>query len=316
MKATKPISILFTCLLFFASCKSDKTAKDAKEPAATEEKTETGSTPITITSPTTGDMSETVELNAISSFLLKSYVKSSANGYLQVVDASLGKYVTKGQELFVLKTKEATSLGNTINALDSSLHFDGVIRIKSPGTGYITQINYRPGDYVQDNEQMAVITDTKSFVFLLDLPYELKPFLPGNKELDLKLPDGTILQGHVDMAMPTVDAASQTQSFIIRVNSDKQIPENLIAKVTLVKRSKSKTISLPKSAVLTDELQSQFWIMQMIDSATAVKVPVTKGLESADKVEILTPLLHATDKILMTGNYGLPDTAKVTINKQ
>ncbi len=309
-------SLYIGCLLLaLASCKSDPAKKEAAEPAATEEKTEAGSTPITLTTPLTGDMAETVELNAVSAFLLKSYVKSSANGYLQIVDASLGKYVTKGQELFVLKTKEAQSLGNTINALDTSLHFDGVIRIKSPGTGYISQLNYRSGDYVQDGEQMAVITDTRSFVFLLDLPYELKPYLPGNRELQLKLADGSVLNGHVDMAMPTVDAVSQTQSYVIKVNTDKQIPENLIAKVSLIKKAKSHTVSLLKSAVLTNEIQSEFWIMKMIDSVTAVKIPVTKGLETSDKVEILSPALLATDKILLTGNYGLPDTAKVAIIK-
>lgn len=315
MNATKPILCILSLLFAFASCKPDPAKKETAEKPAAEEKTEAGSTPVTLTSPLTGDMAETVELNAVSAFLLKSYVKSSANGYLQIVNASLGKYVSKGQELFVLKTKEAQSLGNTINALDSSLHFDGVIHIKSPGTGYISQLNYRSGDYVQDAEQMATITDTRSFVFMLDLPYELKPYLPGNREIQLKLSDGTILNGHVDMAMPTVDAVSQTQSYVIKVNTEKQIPENLIAKVTLVKKSKSHTVSLPKSAVLTDEIQSRFWIMKMIDSITAVKVPVIKGLETIDHVEILSPTLYATDKILLTGNYGLPDTAKVTILK-
>ncbi len=315
MRLQKPTLYISCILLALSSCKSDPANKEAAAPASAEEKTEAGSTPITLTSPITGDMEETVELNAVSAFLLKSYVKSSANGYLQIVDASLGKFVTKGQELFVLKTKEAQSLGNTINALDSSLHFDGVIRIKSPGTGYITQLNYRSGDYVQDGEQMAVITDTKSFVFILDLPYELRPYLSGNRELLLKLSDGTVLNGHVDMAMPTVDAVSQTQSYVIKVNSDKQIPENLIAKVTLVKKAKLHTVSLLKSAVLTNEIQSEFWIMKMIDSVTAVKVPITKGMETSDKVEILSPVLSAGDKILLTGNYGLSDTAKVAIIK-
>ena len=307
------VVILLICL--FAACKSEPAKKESEPAAAAEEKTEPGSTPVTLTEPLTGNMTDAVELNAVSSFLLKTYVKSSANGYLQVVNAEIGRFVTKGQELFVVKTKEAQSLGNTITSLDTSLHFDGVIHIKSPGTGYITQLNYRSGDYVQDGEQMATITDTKSFVFILDLPYELKPYLPGNRELDLKLADGTILNGHVDMALPTVDAVSQTQNYVIKVNTDKQIPENLIAKVMLVKKTKSNTVSLLKSAVLTDEVQSQFWIMKMIDSATAVKVPVKKGLETGDKVEILSPVLKATDKILLTGNYGLPDTAKVTVIK-
>ena len=307
MKKILP-AIALIVLLF--SCKSEK-EKTSAEPA--EEKTPAGATPVTLTSPSTGSMTETVELNAVSSFLLKTYVKSSATGYLQTVNAEIGKYVTKGQELFVVKTKESQNLGNIITGLDSSLHFNGEIHIKSPGTGFISQLNYRVGDYVQDAEQMATITDSRSFVFILDLPYELKPYLPGNRELLLKLPDGTTLNGHIDMAMPTVDAVSQTQNYVIKVNSDKPIPENLIAKVNLVKKFRGNTISLLKGAVLSDETQTAFWIMQMIDSTTAVKVPIKKGMETADHVEILVPHLKASDKILLTGNYGLPDTAKVII---
>jgi len=195
------------------------------------------------------------------------------------------------------------------------LHFEGLLHIKSPGTGYITQLNYRAGDYVQDGESLATITDTKSFVFLLDLPYELKPFLPNNHSLQLKLPDGTVLSGQVASAMPTVDPVSQTQNYIIKVNTDKQIPENLIAKVSLVKRAKNNTTSLPKAAVLSNEVQSEFWIMKMIDSVTAVKVPIKKGLETINQVEVLSPSLSSTDRIVLTGNYGLTDTAKVTIIK-
>jgi multidrug efflux pump subunit AcrA (membrane-fusion protein) len=308
MRTFSSIITLFIFSCFF-SCKSGKGT------VLEEEKTEAGFTPVTITSPSKGSMTETVELNAVSSFLLKSYVKSPANGYLQQVNAALGKFVNMGDLLFVVKTKESQSLGNTISKLDTSMHFNGVITIKSPGTGYITQINYRAGDYVQDGEQMATITDTKSLVFLLDLPYELKPYLSGNKNVTLKLPDGTILDGAVVSAMPTVDAVSQTQGYVIRVNTSIQIPENLIAKVSLVKQAKLNALSLPKQAVLTNESQTEYWIMQMIDSVTAVKVPIRKGLETNSHVEILSPLLKPTDKILLTGNYGLSDTAKIIITQ-
>lgn len=300
------------CLL--VGCKNDSSETETAT-ASDKEVTESGATPVTLTEPEIGNMTDSVELNAVSSFLLKTTVKSNATGYLQLVNAEIGRYVTRGQELFVVKTKEAQSLGNTITSLDSNLHFDGIIHIKSPGTGYITQLNYRTGDYVQDAEQLATITDTKSFVFVLALPYELKPYLPGNQNLSVKLPDGTVLAGHIAMALPTVDAVSQTQNYVIRVNTDKQIPENLVGKVNLIKSEKRNTISLPKSAVLSDEVQSKFWIMKLIDSTRAVKIPITKGLETAGKVEILSPTLLKTDKILLTGNYGLPDTANITVIK-
>jgi hypothetical protein len=311
MKLTKLLLAILLPVFSLVSCKPG----GADHTGVADSTAEEGSTPVTITSPEAGDMADSIELNAVSSYRLKTFVKSSANGYLQLVNAEVGRYVIKGQELFVVRTKESQSLGNTITKLDTSLHFDGSIHIKSPGTGFITQINYRSGDYVQDGEQLLTITDTKSFVFILSLPYELRPYLASNKNLQLTLPDKTILNGYIEMAMPTVDSVSQTQNFVIRVNSDRQIPENLIAKVKIVKQSRLHTVSLLKSAVLTDEIQSNFWIMKMIDSATAIKVPVTKGMESGDKVEILSPKLFPADKILLTGNYGLGDTAKVTVIK-
>jgi len=305
------IIYLLSGFILFSSCKSKPEAKEGKEDSIAVKE----GTPVTLTTATIGSMDETIELNAVSTFLLKSYVKANATGYLQAVNTQMGKYVTKGQELFVIKTKEAQSLGNTVKILDSSLHFEGTMHIKAPGSGYVTQLTYRAGDYVQDNEQLATITDTKNFVFLLNLPYELKPYLQYNKTIQLHLPDGTILHGILDAAMPTVDAVSQTQSYMIKVDTDKPVPENLIAKVFFVKSAKSNIVSLPKAAVLTDEIQSQFWVMKMIDSFRAVKLPIKKGMETKDRVEIISPSLSASDRILLTGNYGLSDTAKVSVIK-
>jgi hypothetical protein len=44
-----------------------------------------------------------------------------------------------------------------------------------------------------------------------------------------------------------------------------------------------------------------------------VKVSVKKGLETSDWVEILEPRFAPGDKVLVTGNYGLPDTARVKV---
>jgi multidrug efflux pump subunit AcrA (membrane-fusion protein) len=130
------------------------------------------------------------------------------------------------------------------------------------------------------------------------------------------LPDGEKLNGIISGTMPGMDPASQTQKIILKVAAPHFLPENLIAKVKVVKSEKNNTASLPKSALLTDETQSEFWVMKMIDSSTAVKVPVTKGIETGDKVEILSPPFSPNDKIVVTGNYGLPDTAKVKIVQQ
>jgi len=56
--------------------------------------------------------------------------------------------------------------------------------------------------------------------------------------------------------------------------------------------------------------------MKLMDDSTAVKVPVEKGLEINDKIEIRSPRFSVSDKFLLTGNYGLADTARVKIITQ
>lgn len=299
----------FLLLNFLQSCKNNG-GDSADEDVSPEDVV----SQVTITHPAQSSITEKVELNATSAFLLKTFVTSNAIGYLQSSGIKVGDYVSKGQTLFTIKTKEAAALGNTINNLDTSLHFEGVTKIKSPISGYITQLTYTAGSYVQDGEQLAEITDKSSFAFLLDLPYELKSYLAQNKILLLHLADSTILNGYVQSALPSVDSAAQTQRYIIKVNTNKLIPENLIAKVELTKQQLNNVTLLPKAAVLSNEEQTQFWIMKLINDSTAVKTDIKKGIENNDSIQIVEPPLNDSDKIVLTGNYGLSDTAKVKVN--
>lgn len=304
----KNILYFFPLFLVIASCHSKK----ADEPP--EEAVEI-IIPVTITDISTQPMAEYFDLNATSAFLQKAYVKASTTGYVTSVNMQIGKMVTAGQTAFVLKTKEAQSIGNTINLLDTSFRFSGIIAIKAGTTGYVTELNHQPGDYVQEGEQLAVISDIQSFVFILNLPYELRPFVLNKEFVELLLPDGKSLIGHITAFTAMVDSASQTQNIILTVN-DKSLPINLIAKVRIQKNAKSSTVSLPKQSVLSDETQTNFWVMKLIDSATAIKVSVTKGMETTDRIEIMAPEFSSTDKFLLTGNYGLADTVKIKIIHQ
>ncbi|TSD63313.1 HlyD family efflux transporter periplasmic adaptor subunit [Inquilinus sp. KBS0705] len=305
----KPLHILFACLAVAvtASCGGN---------AASDEDAEVNAqTPVTITTVSNSALADTIELNATSSFLQKNFVKANAIGYIQKVNVQPGHYVEKGQLMFTIKTKEAQTIGNTINVLDTTFKFSGINNIRASRSGFVTQLAHQAGDYVQDGEQLATISDRESFAFVLQLPYELRGVIANNQNLVLTLPDGERLNGHIASVMPSVDTLSQTQGIVIKVNSSHPIPENLVAKALLIKTAKSSAPSLPKSAVLANETQNEFWVMKLINDTTAVKLPVKKGIESGGRVEILSPQLGATDRIAVSGNYGLADTARVKIVK-
>jgi multidrug efflux pump subunit AcrA (membrane-fusion protein) len=301
----------FTALLLtgvMAACNS--ATPDAEAPAAKVQ------TPVTVAHVSLDTMMDYVEVNAASSFQLKNFVKANANGYLRSSNIHLGQQIQNGQVLFTVTTKEAQSLGNTLNKLDSSFKFSGTNSIRAGANGFITQLDHQTGDYVQDGEQLAVISDRSSFVFIMNVPYELHAFVAAQKSVMLVLPDGTVFQGTIASSLPQVDSVSQTERITIKLPpSAPAIPEYLVAKARILKSNKVNTIAVPKAAILTDETQTVFWIMKMTDDHTAVKVIIKKGMETSDKVEILSPVLNPQDRILISGNYGLEDTALVNIIK-
>ncbi|WP_367768985.1 HlyD family efflux transporter periplasmic adaptor subunit [Flavobacterium sp. WC2421] len=271
------------------------------------------SIPVTITSIDTTGIENYMELNATATYLVKNNIKANATGYLSSVNVAINDFVNNGSTLFSIKTRESKVLGNTINKIDPSLNFGGAIQVHSNTSGIVTMVNVQQGDYVQDGDPLVTINDANSFALVLSLPYELKKFVTAGQHLNVSLPDGSDRIATVQKFSPTVDATSQTQNVILKINGKQDIPENLIVKVRINKSSNSKTISLPKGAVLSDETETDFWIMKMINSNTAIKIPIEKGIQTDDRIQILAPQLTAKDKILVTGNYGVSDTIKVKV---
>jgi len=305
--------MIINVLLLTVSAALLVSCQQGAKPAA--EETVTPETPVQVVTISNSALSEDVVLNATSAYLEKSFVKANTNGYLQSAAVQAGTVVGSNQVLFKLITKEARAIGNSINQLDPEFKFSGISTIRAEKSGYVILVNHQKGDYVQDGEALATIINQSSLVFLLDLPYEMRSVLVQNKTLELTLPDGEKLKGTVTSALPAVDSLAQTQRMVIKVNASHPIPENLIAKVRVVKSAVSNVQVLPKSAVLTNETEDEFWVMKMINDSTAVKTVVKKGMEDGKSIQILSPVFAVKDRLITIGNYGLADTAKVKITK-
>lgn len=298
--------ILVSILTF--SCKKNDTA--APEEAKPEAKPKTE---VAVAYPSdTIQLHNEVTLNATATYLLKSDAKANSTGYITSMNVRLGDQIGRGSVLFGLQTKEARALGNTINKLDQSFRFNGKTTVVSPATGYVVMLNHQIGDYVQDGEVLATVTDASSFGFVVDVPYEYLQLIKNQNSLAVKLPDGNSLPAKIAKVMPSVDAVSQTVKVLLQVPGGSTIPENLIGTVTFSK-STAYGLSVPKMAVLSDETQSSFWVMKMTNDTTAVKTPVVKGAETDRYIQIQSGNLTTKDRVIVSGNFGLSDTAAVQI---
>lgn len=295
------VSILIALTLLTACSNDPKTTS-----------TEEFGTPVKVTSPTISSMTDYMSFNANTVFMKKEIVRSTFQGFIQKVFKNIGDYVNTGDVVFQIITKEAYASDSLRVKLSDEI-FSGVVNIKAKTSGILTELNYNVGDFVSDGEQLAVISNPHSLAVLLNVPYQHISKIRLKSSCILLFPNGEKKNGIISKSLPSVDPVSQTQTFLIEFGDGKEIPANLNLEVKIPVNIIKDAVMLPKSAVQTDETLTEFWIMKLLNDTTAVKIPVTKGIEDDSLVQILNPKLSLNEKIIVDGAYGLPDTAKVVI---
>lgn len=260
-----------------------------------------------------GTIRDLAELNATSHYLKEHILNSPVAGYITQSKCVTGNLSRIGELLFDIKTREAKALDQSPDSLQLGLKFRGITSIRADVSGYIGQVFHQTGDFVSEGEPLASIRETGSLVFILHLPYEWNSLIKPNMRVRLKLPDGKSLTGVINNISREADTASQTLMVYLSVVSPSPIPEGLTATVYLPVETSPDTQVVPRTAVLSNETETEFWVMKMINDSTAVKEIIQPGIQYRDSIEIKSPVFSAQDEVLVTGNYAVPDTIVVDV---
>jgi hypothetical protein len=223
-----------------------------------------------------------------------------------------GDMVNRDQLLFTIRTKEGAALSpDSLN----NLGFSGIVSVKSVTSGQISSIQHPKGDYVAESDELCQVAIPGSLVFILDVPFELSGYVRSDSPCEVILPDSVILKARVKSRFPAMMTNSQTERFIVELVTPKNLPENLVGKIRIVKEMVKDAKSLPKSCILSDATMQSFWVMKLINDSIAVKVPVTTGISETGFIQVIRPVFDPSDLFLSSGNYGLGDTAYIKVIK-
>lgn len=269
-------------------------------------------TPVVITHPSVLDLKDYLKLNANTIFLNKEILKASFQGYIEKVYKNIGDEVNPGDVLFQVKTKESAVVDSMQISIGNKI-FAGLVLIKAKTKGVLTELNYHTGDLISDGEQIAIVSNPSSLRIRLNVPFEDAQKIRLKQTCDINLPGGEKLSGIIDKSVPSVDPVSQTQTFLIKLLKYRELPENLNVFVVIPFKTFRNAIVLPKSSIMTNVTEDAFWIMKLVNDTTAIRVDVSRGIETDSLLQILSPKLNLSDRVISSGSYGLPDTAKVEI---
>lgn len=294
--------IFFLSLVILISCSSGN-----KDNAPAE-----SGTPVKVVSPVRTNLTETINLNANTVFLNKEIVRSTFQGFIEKIYKNIGDEVSIGDPLFLIRTKESAAM-DTLKINIGDKLFQGNITIKAQANGILTYLNYNTGDFVSEGEQLAIISKPSSLRINLNVPYQYVLKININAVCTVLLPNGQTVNARIQKVMPSVDESSQTQTYILKLDKDENLPENLNVSVRIPISYAKDALTVPKSAVMSNETLDKFWVMRLINDTTAVRVDIKKGIVNDSLVQIIKPLLDLTERIISDGAYGLPDTANVVV---
>jgi hypothetical protein len=296
--------ILFLLTFFFiVSCGNNYQQTD---------KTQISGTPVQITHPQKIDFTEYIDLNANTIFLKKEIIRSTFQGFIKKMYKNIGDDINRGDNILSLITKEAATFDSLISNLAENTLSSPVI-IVAHSDGVLTTLNFHEGDFVSEGEEIAVIANPSSLRISLNVPYTYISKISPNSGCQVILPNGQTFPAKISKIIPSVDPASQTQTFLLRPEKRVNVPENLNVTARLPLQTIENAIVLPRSAVLSNETQDNFWVMELVNDSIARRVDVQKGMENDSLIQITKPLLSLSNKIINDGGFGLPDSVKVVV---
>lgn len=185
--------------------------------------------------------------------------------------------------------------------------------IRSPIDGVITDRPLYPGEMAAAGTALLTVMDISSVI--------AKAHIPQNDAAALRLGDkGTMtvpgidepIEGKVTVVSPALDPNSTTvEVWLEAKNSKHALKPGTSVQISLTAQTVKDALVVPANSVITTP-EGATAVMLAGTDGRAHQKPVKLGIRNGDEVQILEGVT-ASDKVVATGAYGLPDNTKIKV---
>lgn len=184
--------------------------------------------------------------------------------------------------------------------------------IRSPISGVITDRPLYPGEMAAAGTPLLTVMDISQVVARAHIPQQSAALLKVSDKAEVTIPgmDGP-LPGKVSVVSPALDPGSTTvEIWVTLKNPHDRMKPGTSVQLSMVAKSVSDALVVPTASLLT-AADGTVSVMVAGNDGHAHQTTVRTGIRQGDQVQIVEGL-HAGDKVVSTGAYGLPDNSKIT----
>lgn len=276
------------------------------------------------------DMHKVVRAPGETVALVEQQLRAPFTGTLRQFHAVVGQRVEKGESLgsIIARDSEAALEGarqmmrgansdaekaDAQRALDLAQQNLIQAPLEATARGVVTAVHAADGDRVSENQDILTVVAATSIVFQASVAQsDLAHIQPGQKATVAMTGESEPVPARVHGLLGAADVGTLTAPLRIDFQRPPRwIAPGLFGTATIDIESRSQTLAAPRAAVLRDDLSGVERMALVSKDSTVHWVKVQTGLADGDHVEILAPELETGQAVIVAGQIGLPEGARV-----
>lgn len=185
--------------------------------------------------------------------------------------------------------------------------------IRSPIDGVITDRPLYPGEMAAAGTPLLTVMDLSSIIAKAHIPQADAALLRMGDSGTMTVPGiDEPIKGAITVVSPALDPNSTTVEIWLEAKNPKhELKPGTSVKLALTAKTVNDALVVPASAVIAEADGTSAVMIAGVDGRAHQKA-VKTGIRQGDDVQIVEGL-NATDRVVASGAYGLPDNSKIKV---
>lgn len=288
-----------------------------------------GATPVRVDTVAARDLEELIEAPGETRALRRARVRAPFTGRLVRLAVSDGQSVAAGDTLGAVVSQNGEAalegarsmLASAATASDSDdarraleLARAGLVRrpLVAPAPGLVVSHEADEGDFVSEGDPLVTLVRRGSVVFVASVGQtDLARVRPGQR-VRVELPArGGAVDGRVHGLLPPASSRAFSAPVRIDLAAGAGLAPGLFGTARVVVGVRRGAASVPEDAVLTNDITGTRRVALVDEEGRAHWVDVRTGVREGGWVQIVSPVLSPGRVVIVSGQVGLPEGARV-----
>jgi len=225
--------------------------------------------------------------------------------------AAAAQDVVKSQDVLVARQQVRNAQG----ALATARAQEALYTLRAPLAGQVSSVGATVGETVDTTTKIAVVANLSLLQLKISLPGDVVAQVHRGQTLTFTVGSlkGRVFRTSIESIAPSVDAATGTVPALALVaNSSRLLKDDTLARVQIVTERRENVLLVPRVAILSDPDTGKSSVVTVGSDNAAHIVPIQTGLSVGGQVEVTSGVTEG-QKVVTSGQYGLPDGAKVQV---